>query len=252
MRPIVLITGATSGIGKAAVKKFADQHFTIVATGRKIEELEKLQKEFGQITKIYIFQIDLTEANAVSNLVSYMSETTGKLDCLINAAGIIGSGTIEDTLLEDWRYMFKLNVDVVFELMQKAIPFLEKSDLKSIVNVSSVVGLRQFPGVLAYSVSKSAVDQLTKVSALELADKQIRVNAINPGVVETNLHKRGGMDDDTYDDFLEHSTTTHPLGRVGQPEEVAELIYFLASDQSQWITGQTVAIDGGRSLTCFR
>jgi NAD(P)-dependent dehydrogenase (short-subunit alcohol dehydrogenase family) len=106
--------------------------------------------------------------------------------------------------------------------------------------------------VLAYCTSKAAVDQLTHCAALELADKGVRVNAVNPGVVVTSLHRTGGMDEEAYARFLEHSKTTHPLGRVGQPEEVAELIAFLASPSAGWITGVSCPIDGGRHQTCFR
>ena len=99
---------------------------------------------------------------------------------------------------------------------------------------------------------EAAIDQLTRCSALEMAAKGVRVNAVNPGVVVTNIHKRGGMAEADYEEFLEHSKTTHPLGRVGKPEEIAELIYFLASDKASWITGATYEIDGGRAQTCAR
>ena len=101
-------------------------------------------------------------------------------------------------------------------------------------------------------MSKAGLDQLTRCAALELASKGIRINAVNPGVVVTELHRAGGMADDAYAKFLEHSKTTHPLGRVGEPAEVAELIHFLASDKAGWITGATISIDGGRALTCAR
>ena len=135
--------------------------------------------------------------------------------------------------------------------MQLAVPHLEASR-GNIVNVSSVTGLRSFPGVLAYCVSKAGVDQLTRCAALELAPKGVRVNAVNPGVVVTGLHRSGGMNTEAYAAFLEHSKTTHPLGRVGDANEVAELIVFLASDKAAWITGETISIDGGRALTCAR
>ena len=122
----------------------------------------------------------------------------------------------------------------------------------SIVNVSSVNGLRSFPGVLAYNVSKAGVDQLTRCAALELAPLGVRVNAVNPGVTVTNLHRRSGMDESKYAAFLERSKETHPLGRPGQPQEVASLILFLASDRAGWMTGETIPIDGGRHLTCAR
>jgi NAD(P)-dependent dehydrogenase (short-subunit alcohol dehydrogenase family) len=145
----------------------------------------------------------------------------------------------------------EVNLHAPFRLMRAAVPALEKSR-GSIVNVSSVNGLRSFPGVLAYCVSKSALDHLTRCAALELAPKGVRVNAVNPGVVVTNLHRRGGMEEESYAAFLERSRGTHPLGRPGEPEEVADVIFFLASDQAKWMTGETIPVDGGRHLTCAR
>jgi NAD(P)-dependent dehydrogenase (short-subunit alcohol dehydrogenase family) len=115
-----------------------------------------------------------------------------------------------------------------------------------------VNGLRSFPNVLAYCVSKAAVDQLTRCAALELAASGVRVNAVNPGVTVTNLHRRSGMDEEKYAAFLERSKTTHPLGRPGHPEDIAGLILFLASDRAGWMTGETIPVDGGRHLTCAR
>ena len=144
-----------------------------------------------------------------------------------------------------------INLDAVFHLMQLTRPHLEASR-GSIVNVSSVTGVRAFPGVLAYCVSKAALDQLTRCAALELAPSGVRVNAVCPGVVVSNLHRRGGMDEEAYAKFLEHSKGTHPLGRPGQPDEVAESVLFLASGESGWVTGVTLSVDGGRHLTCAR
>jgi NAD(P)-dependent dehydrogenase (short-subunit alcohol dehydrogenase family) len=175
----------------------------------------------------------------------------GGITTVVNAAGIIGSGTVDSTTDAEWERMMAINVTAPFRLMRAAIPHL-RGDGASVVNVSSVTGLRAFPGVLAYCVSKSALDQLTRCAALELAPKKIRVNAVNPGVVVTNLHRRGGMPEDAYGAFLQRSRETHPLGRPGQANEIADLIFFLASDAASWITGETIAIDGGRHLTCAR
>ena len=147
--------------------------------------------------------------------------------------------------------MLDVNLRAVFHLMQLATPHLIETQ-GNIVNISSVTGLRSFPGVLAYCVSKAGVDQLTRCAALELASKNVRVNAVNPGVVVTEIHKRGGMGEEDYERFLERSKTTHPIGRVGQPSEVAELVFYLASEKASWITGATYSIDGGRALTCAR
>jgi NAD(P)-dependent dehydrogenase (short-subunit alcohol dehydrogenase family) len=144
-----------------------------------------------------------------------------------------------------------INARAPFRLMRAAAPALVASR-GSVVNVSSVTGLRAFPGVLSYCVSKAAIDQLTRCAALELASKGVRVNAVNPGVVVSNLHRRGGMNEENYRGFLARARETHPLGRPGEAGEIADLIFFLASDHAQWITGETISIDGGRHLTCAR
>ncbi|MCA9635182.1 MAG: SDR family oxidoreductase, partial [Myxococcales bacterium] len=153
--------------------------------------------------------------------------------------------------LADFEAMFALNTTAPFHLIQLALPAL-KARRGAVVNVSSVTGIRSFPGVLAYCSSKAALDQLTRCVALELAADGVRVNAVCPGVVVSQLHRRGGMDEARYAAFLEHSKTTHPLGRVGEPDEIAALILFLGGGESGWITGVTMPIDGGRHLTCAR
>ena len=170
---------------------------------------------------------------------------------IARAAGVIATGTVEQTSDETWDRMMAVNVTAPFRLMRAASSHLAARK-GAVVNVSSVNGLRAFAGVLAYCVSKAAVDQLTRCAALELAPLGVRVNAVNPGVTVTNLHRRGGMGDEQYGLFLERSKSTHPLGRPGRPEEVASLILYLASDQAEWMTGETIPIDGGRHLTCLR
>jgi NAD(P)-dependent dehydrogenase (short-subunit alcohol dehydrogenase family) len=150
-----------------------------------------------------------------------------------------------------WDRMMDLNVRAPFRLIREAAPALAERG-GAVVNVSSVAGTRAFPGLAAYCVSKAAVDQLTRVAALDLAARGVRVNAVNPGVVVTNLHRRGGMDAARYQEFLERSKATHPLGRTGTPGEIADLIAYLVSPSAGWITGETISIDGGRHLTCLR
>lgn len=248
----VLITGATSGIGKATALRFAEVGASIAAVGRDSRALVELQTQLGSAGgKFVAIEADLSHEEETDKVVANTVDRFGGIDVLVNAAGHISSGTIETTMVKAWDAMLDINVRAPFVLMQKALPpIIERRG--NIVNVSSVTGLRAFPGVLAYCVSKAALDQLTRCAALELAAKGVRVNAVNPGVVVTEIHKRGGMTEEQYDAFLEHSKETHPLGRVGQAKEVAELIFFLASDRASWITGATYSIDGGRAQTCAR
>jgi NAD(P)-dependent dehydrogenase (short-subunit alcohol dehydrogenase family) len=249
---VVLITGASSGIGRATALKFASQGAGVAIAARRADELaavaEAVESAGGQAAAVVA---DVTQAADIKRAVRETVQAFGGIDVLVNAAGIIATGTIETTTLDDWDYMMNLNVRAPFYLIQRAMPYLIERG-GNVVNVSSVTGVRAFPGVLSYCTSKTAVDQLTHCVALEVADKGVRVNAVNPGVVVTHLHRSGGMDEAAYATFLEHSKTTHPMGRVGQAEEVADLIYFLASPRAGWITGISCPIDGGRSQTCAR
>jgi NAD(P)-dependent dehydrogenase (short-subunit alcohol dehydrogenase family) len=249
---IVLITGATSGIGKATALRFAKAGASVAAVGRDQEALLELQKQVElEGTEFLDIAADLARKDEPDKVVAKTIERYGGIDVLVNAAGHISSGTIENTTIQAWDAMLEINLRTPFMLMQRALPSLIERR-GNVVNVSSVTGLRAFPGVLAYCVSKAGLDQLTRCAALEVAAKGVRVNAVNPGVVVTEIHKRGGMTEEQYDCFLEHSKTTHPLGRVGQASEVAELICFLASERASWITGATYSIDGGRAQTCAR
>lgn len=248
----LLVTGATSGIGKATTLRFAEAGAGIAAVGRDETALMKLEGAIGALGVPYLsITADLSRSEDAERCVAKALEHFGGVDVLVNAAGHISSGTIENTTLEAWDAMLNINLRAVFVLMQKTLPALIERR-GNIVNVSSVTGLRAFSGVLAYCVSKAGLDQLTRCAALELAAKGVRVNAVNPGVVITEIHKRGGMTEEQYAAFLEHSKETHPLGRVGEAREVAELIFFLASNRASWITGATYSIDGGRAQTCAR
>jgi len=249
---IAIVTGASSGIGRAVAAVFAQNGATVVAVGRSEKELKELSKEVRSAAgSVKPHLADLHEQSQLERVVTETMDNHRQIDCLVNAAGIIKNGTIETTTVDDWDRVMDINLRSVFQLTQRCVPYLAKTK-GNIVNVSSVAGTRAFPGVLAYCVSKAATDQLTRCAALELASKGIRVNAVNPGVVITNIHKRGGMDEESYDKFLTHSKQTHPIGRVGTAEEVADLIYYLASDKASWITGATYEIDGGRAQTCAR
>ncbi len=249
---VALVTGGSSGIGRATSIAMADNGARVALAGRNVEELQQVADHINAAGGEAISYIaDLSEREDRRRIVAETVGRFGGLDVLVNCAGIIAMGTIETTTYEDWRRMMDVSLDAVFELMQLAVPHLEKRK-GNIVNVSSVTGMRAFPGVLAYCVAKAGVDQLTHCAALELAAKGIRVNAVNPGVVVSNLHRRAGLNEERYEAFLQHSMTTHPLGRVGTPEDIANMIVFLSSDKASWITGASHAVDGGRHQTCAR
>ena len=248
----VIVTGATSGIGRAAVLEFASLGADVLVVGRNASALAELSQSLsGGTGRVTTVAGDVTAPDVPGRIVSAAVEAFGGIDVVVNAAGVIATGTVETTSDDGWDAMMDVNLRAPFRLMRAAVPWL-KERKGAVVNVSSVNGLRSFAGVLAYCVSKSGMDQLTRCAALEMAPFGVRVNGVNPGVTVTNLHRRGGMDDAQYAAFLQRSKETHPLGRPGKPEEVASLIVFLASDESQWMTGETIPIDGGRHLTCLR
>jgi NAD(P)-dependent dehydrogenase (short-subunit alcohol dehydrogenase family) len=248
----IIVTGATSGIGRATALAFAREGASVVAVGRRDTDVADAVRALTAAGgRAVACAADVRDEEAPARIVDAAVSAFGGLDVLVNAAGIIATGTLEATTDATWDDMMAINLRAPFRLMRAAAPHLAARK-GSIVNVSSVNGLRSFPGVLAYNVSKAGLDQLTRCAALELAPKGVRVNAVNPGVTVTNLHRRSGMGDAQYAAFLERSKETHPLGRPGQPDDIASMILFLASEQASWMTGETIPIDGGRHLTCAR
>jgi NAD(P)-dependent dehydrogenase (short-subunit alcohol dehydrogenase family) len=248
----IIVTGATSGIGRATAEAFGREKAALVLVGRNEAALAEVARAVAAAGgRAVTCRDDVTRAEAADKIVGTAVDAFGGVDVLVNAAGVIASGTLDQTTDATWEQMLAVNLTAPFRLMRAASPRLAARK-GAVVNVSSVNGLRSFPGVLAYCVSKAGVDQLTRCAALEMAPLGVRVNAVNPGVTVTNLHRRSGMEEPQYAAFLERSRTTHPLGRPGQADEVATLILFLASGRSAWMTGETIPIDGGRHLTCAR
>ena len=250
---VALVTGASSGIGRATAIRLAHEGAEVALVARRADRLDEVAARIRSETSRDALPIvaDLSHEADAERAVASTLERFGAIHILVNAAGILVPGSIENTTLAAWDETMNVNLRAVFHLMSLAVPHLV-AVRGNIVNVSSVVGLRAFPGILAYCAGKAALDQLTRCAALELASQGVRVNAVNPGVVETEAHVSGGMQPAAYSQFLERSRATHPLGRIAQPEEIAELIAFLVSAKASWITGVTYSIDGGRALTCAR
>jgi len=244
---VAIVTGASSGLGRATAIAFSNLGAKLVIVGRNESALNETANSCKPETKDQIVKFvgDLSNPATCFQVVDKTVETFGKINILVNSAGILKPGTIENMKMEDYDETMNINVKSIINLTQKCVPHLIATK-GNIVNVSSVTGSRSFPGVLSYCMSKAALDQFTKCVALELADKGVRVNSVNPGVIVTNLHKTSGHNDEQYAKFLEHSKTTHALGRPGSSDEVANAIAFLASDSASFITGELIHVDGGR------
>lgn len=254
---LAIVTGATSGIGAATARLFVQQGARVVGVGRNKAALNALQQETGCGTAT----ADITAPHECERAVSEAVAHLGGLTTLVNCAGVLMPGAIGSTAsLKDFEHNFSGNTRSVFEMMQHSIPHMQARAADgscSIVNISSVNGLQSFGGVATYCAAKAAVDMLSKCAALDLAPSGIRVNAVNPGLVLTELQKRGGLNDEQYAALVKRSLeVTHPLfqarGRAPEAVEVAELIAFLASDKASFITGDSIKIDGGRTCVGAR
>ncbi|XP_049870230.1 3-oxoacyl-[acyl-carrier-protein] reductase FabG-like [Pectinophora gossypiella] len=252
---VVLITGASSGIGAETAVEFAKLGAHVVITGRNKKNLDSVAEKCVEVSprklKPHIIIADMNVEQDVEIIMKAVIDEFQKLNVLVNNAGILESGSIENTSLEQYDRVMNTNVRGPYHLTMLATPHLIETK-GSIVNVSSVTGLRSFPNVLAYCMSKSALDQFTRCVALELAPKGVRVNAVNPGVITTGIHMKSSMNEQEYEVFLKKCADTHALGRPGDAKEVASVITFLASDAASNITGATLPVDGGRHAMCPR
>jgi len=254
---VALITGAGSGIGAATALLFARRGAKLSLAGRKEANLRRVGDECASVGPSdaehpLIVVTELTREADVTNLVDTTVKRFGRLDILVNNAGTFQLGTIESTSLEQYDRVMNLNVRSAFHLTTLCVPHLIAAG-GSVVNVSSVIGTRSFAGCLVSCMSKSAVNQMTAGTALELASKGVRVNSVNPGVTATgSLTRMVGMSDDEYAKYLDNMKEVHPLGRVGEAEDVAQAIAFLASNSASFITGEHLHVDGGWHATCPR
>lgn len=237
-----LVTGASSGIGRAIARRFVAEGARVMAAGRRKDRLAEFEHSATGDTR---------SPDDCRRIVDETVRAFDRINILVNAAGVIGNDGVLAAKPEEWKRMIDVNLNGVYEMTRHAAPHLVKERGNSILMLSSVCSFRPFPSIIGYCVSKAGVDMLTQCLALELAPHGVRVNAINPGVVVTELHTVTGAVAD-YAAFLERAKATHPLGRPGQPEEIAALAAFLSSDEAGWITGGIHSVDGGRALMSAR
>ncbi|XP_049543282.1 3-oxoacyl-[acyl-carrier-protein] reductase FabG-like [Anopheles darlingi] len=247
---IVIITGASSGIGAATAKYLTGLGATCVLAARSEENLKSVQRECIAVGKVEPFLVvtDVTRREDCEKLLRLTIAKYGRVDVLVNNAGKGAGGSIEVADLEQFDDILNTNLRSVFTLTKLAVPHLIASR-GNVVNVSSVAGTNSFPNALSYCVSKAALDQFTRCTALDLAPKGVRVNSVNPAVIVTEFHKTLGMDETAYAAYLKHCESTHPLGRVGNADEVAASIAFLACDKTaSFTTGTCLCVDGGKHI----
>lgn len=246
---VVLITGASSGIGAATAIYFSKQSANIVLVARTEKNLARIAlycKKSKGIEPL-IVPADLTNENDVERVLEKTIEHFGKLDVLINNAGVISMGGIKKTNMKDYDKVMGTNMRAVYHLTMLAVPHLIASK-GNIVNVTSTTSTKPNTLSLAYNISKAALDHFTKCTALELAPDGIRVNSVSPGFIKTNLFKDVGLTEDQMELFVQKMVGYTPLKKAIGADEVATLIAFLASDEAKSITGSCYPIDGGSSL----
>ncbi|MDB5240218.1 MAG: 3-ketoacyl-ACP reductase [Spirosoma sp.] len=238
---VVLITGASRGIGRAMALKFAQEGaavaFTYLSSVEKAQTLEKELGAFGGQIKGY--RSDASDYKAAEELINQVIADFGKVGVLVNNAGITKDGLLMRMTEEQWDTVITVNLKSVFNLTKAVIKPMMKAKAGSIINLTSVVGIRGNAGQANYAASKAGIIGFTKSVALELGSRNIRANAIAPGFIETE------MTDEINEKAVEEWKQQIPLKRGGQPEEVADCAVFLASDRSRYITGQVLQVDGG-------
>ena len=248
-----IITGGGTGIGRAIAQRFHNEGAFVVVCGRR---LHKLQETVDSITpggdRMLALQTDVTAEEDIKRLFETTEEKTGTIDILVNNAGVMRFASMTDTPPEVWDLMMKTNTWGPWRLMVNVLPYMKKNGGGSIINISSIAGIKSYPGAGAYCASKAAMQVISQVVAMENAVDNIRVNCILPAVVEDTELSNPIYGEENVQAFWNKLRPLHPLGRNGKPDDIADAALFFATGQSSWITGTLLNVDGGRHMATNR
>ena len=245
----VIVTGGSRGIGEGIVKRLYNEGSEIIIADIRKELAENLINSLDK-NQISFFQTDLSQEEEIKKLMEFTEKKWGSLDFLINNAGIEDGYTLADQTYESYKKTMKVNMDAPFLCSKYALPLLEKSKTPRIIMITSIQGIRGYKGNISYNTAKGGLINMTRVLAVELAEKNILVNSVAPGFINTPLSvmKDGNLEWDTdwfKDVYLKYEKL--PMGRYGHPDDVAGAVYFFCSEDSKYVTGQTLLVDGGVS-----
>ena len=248
---IFLITGGSSGLGLAIAEKLSrEPDNVVISTSRSQKKIQRALDQNPSLKgKVLFLKGDVSKPDDCNKIREQIESRYGKLHGLVNNAGVLTKGGMEMVSYEQWKFNLDINLNGPYLLTQTLLPLLKKAKGASVVNVSSIASVRPGSSV-AYSVSKAGLDMLTEFLAGDLGPYKIRVNSINPGLVKTNIHLDNQIveDKEAYSNLLENAIPRYPIGRIGEPEDIASLAVFLLSDQAEWITGSIIKIDGGAAV----
>ena len=241
---VAFLAGASSGIGRATVKRFAAEGATVVFCARRAELIDSLSREIESAGgKGKGIVLDISDLDAYIGALEQTATTYGKLDIFVHNAMYGSFRMLDDTDIEEWRANFRVNADAAFVATMAAIRLMAPHGGGSIVNIATIAAVRSVPGLGAYAASKAALISMSETAALEAAASNVRVNIVIPGVIDTES-MRGSFGNDP--NIAAHAAQQIPLGRFGTPDELANGVLFLASDEASYITGHSLLIDGGK------
>lgn len=244
---VAIVTGGNAGIGEAVAKRFAEEGAAVVITGRRQTELDRVMNGIRQHKgKVLSVSGSVTDEAHVREVTQRALDNFGRVDILVNNAGIGDFGKrIHETDDATWATLLDVNLTGVFRMTRAVVPQMLKQGRGAIVNISSVASLVGIPGAPAYAASKGAIDAFTRALAIDYAKDGIRCNVVNPGLIDTPMAAPLMANPDMLQPILSH----YAIQRPGTPEEVANMVLYLASDEAEWVTGGTFTIDGGMTVS---